>query len=87
MADRGSADFIARVREDQAFRAEVFAAEVGEDRLAFVNGEGYDLTAKELVDATSELGDDELDRVQGGSPKGWLSGSPDGVFGAPLDGC
>jgi predicted ribosomally synthesized peptide with nif11-like leader len=58
--------FIARLGEDEAFRKEVFATEVGEDRLAYVNGESFDLSAQELVDATAELTDADLNAVQGG---------------------
>jgi predicted ribosomally synthesized peptide with nif11-like leader len=58
--------FITRLDEDEAFRKEVFATEVGEDRLAYVNGEGFDLTAQDLVDATARLTDADLNTVQGG---------------------
>lgn len=67
MTEQGLNDFIARMGNDEAFRKEVLASEVGEDRLAYVNGEGFDVTAQELVDATSQLADAELDAVQGGS--------------------
>jgi predicted ribosomally synthesized peptide with nif11-like leader len=67
MKDQGVNDFIARMEKDEAFRKEVLASEVGEDRLAYVNGEGFDVTAQELVDATSQLADAELDAVHGGS--------------------
>ena len=86
MTELGLTDFIARMESDPAFHDEVLAAEVGEDRLAFVNGEGFALSAQELVDATSELGDEELDAVQGG----WLSNTvifKPGGGGGPLDGC
>jgi len=66
MPEQGVAEFVARMKTDRAFREEVFAAEVGEDRLAFVNGGGYDLTAQELVDVTAELSDEQLSEVTGG---------------------
>jgi predicted ribosomally synthesized peptide with nif11-like leader len=66
MAGHGVEEFSARLKTDPAFRAEVSAAEVGEDRLAFVNGAGYDVSAQELVDAMSALADADLDGVQGG---------------------
>lgn len=74
MTGLGPTDFVARMRTDQAFRAQVLAAEVGEDRLAYVNGEGYDMTAQQLVDATAELSDEELDDVAGGEIGGLNNG-------------
>jgi predicted ribosomally synthesized peptide with nif11-like leader len=86
MTELGLTDFIARMKSDQAFQSEVLAAEVGEDRLTFVNGAGYDLCAQDPVDATSELGDEELDRVQGGSFNSVVVFDPAGG-GGPLEGC
>ena len=67
MSDQAAGDFVARMQTDEAFRAEVLAAEVGEDRLAFVNGAGYDITAQDLVDATATLSDADLAEVHGGT--------------------
>ncbi len=69
MSEQAGGDFVARMNADESFRAEVLATEVGEDRLAFVNGAGYDVTAQELVDTTSAVADGQLDGVTGG----WLS--------------
>lgn len=66
MTEEAMKELVVRMRTDEAFRGEVLAAEVGEDRLAFVTGAGYDCTAQELVDVTSALADDELDDVAGG---------------------
>jgi predicted ribosomally synthesized peptide with nif11-like leader len=66
MTEEAADRFIARLDKDEAFRKEVFATEVGEDRLAYVTGEGFGLTAQELVDATAQLTDADLSSVQGG---------------------
>jgi predicted ribosomally synthesized peptide with nif11-like leader len=66
MSGAGAGDFVARMKADEAFRREVLAAEEGEDRLAFVNGQGYEVTAQELVDVTAELTDEQLSGVTGG---------------------
>ena len=67
MTEQAVGAFVARMHEDESFRAEVLATEVGEDRLAFVNGAGYDITAQDLVDTTSALSDEDLAGVHGGT--------------------
>ena len=65
MSRDGAAAFIARLRDDEAFRDEVMAAE-GEERWKIVTGAGFDCTPDEVAGVRERLTDDELGQVVAG---------------------
>ncbi len=58
--------FLDRIRNDDDFRNQVGERESPEQRMEFVQSEGFDFTREELDEVQSELGDMELDAVAGG---------------------
>ena len=57
---------VERMKTDEEFAERVRGAESKEDRCAIVKAEGYDFTEEEIKAVSSELSDEELDRVAGG---------------------
>ena len=59
--------FFERVQSDETFRRTVGEKSSIEERMAFVKAAGFDFTNDELKSVQSELSDDDLDQVAGGS--------------------
>ncbi len=66
--------FVERMNTDEDFRKEVGEKSSPEDRMNFVNDNGFDFTKEELEQVKSELGEEELSKIAGGYVDG--SGSP-----------
>jgi predicted ribosomally synthesized peptide with nif11-like leader len=63
--------FLERVKNDEDFRNSVGEITTTEERMEFVKKAGFDFTKEEIEKFTSELSDEELDKVSGGSE--WFS--------------
>jgi len=59
--------YVERLASDQAFASRVAATQSREERAELAKSEGFDFTAEELAGVTSELSDEELDAVAGGT--------------------
>ena len=58
--------FLERVEDDEDFRKSVGEIATTEQRMEFVKGAGFDFTKEEIVKLTSELSDEQLEKVHGG---------------------
>jgi predicted ribosomally synthesized peptide with nif11-like leader len=65
MSQADAAAFIARLKDDEAFRGEVMAAE-GEERWRIVTDAGFDCTPDEVSTERERLTDDELGEIDAG---------------------
>lgn len=59
--------YVERVKRDEEFASRVSSASSKEERAIIAKSEGYDFTPEELSKVTSELSDEELEAVSGGS--------------------
>ena len=59
--------FIKRMETDPAFRAKVLAVGDGKERMKLINAEGFDCTAKEIGSLATELSEDQLGKISGGT--------------------
>jgi predicted ribosomally synthesized peptide with nif11-like leader len=71
--------FFERVKNDEDFRNSVGENTTTEERVEFVKKAGFDFTKEEIEKHTSELSEEELDKVSGG---GWFRS--EGCGGAHL---
>ena len=61
--------FLERVRNDEDFRKNVGEIATVKQRMEYVKRAGFEFSKQELDNVTSELTDEELDAVAGGSWK------------------
>ena len=59
--------FLERVQNDEDFRKELEAQTSKDERMKFAKAQGFDFTKEEIESLTSELSDEEMDGVSGGS--------------------
>lgn len=59
--------FMDRMKSDEEFAKKVNGCKDAEARLALARSEGYTFTKEEISQVKSELSDEELDQVAGGS--------------------
>ncbi len=57
--------FMERMKTDGDFKKEVGEKSSGEDRMQFVKANGFDFSKEEFEQVTSELGEDELEKLKG----------------------
>ena len=86
MSKESAMEFLAKVDSDEEFKKEIAAAKNDDARWEIVKGAGFDFTRGDLRDAIqektgSELTDDELDHVTGGSVA--MAAVSTGAVGAP----
>ena len=75
MSKEKALEFVQKMKEDDAFRAEVIQLGEDQDLTDFIRDKGYDFTTEELAEARSEIegsaiADSELNQVAGG----WCEG-------------
>ena len=58
--------FLERVENDEDFRNSVGEIATTEQRMEFVKKAGFDFTKEEIEKLTSELSDEQLEKVHGG---------------------
>ena len=59
-------DFLERVKNDEGLLRKLSGAQSGEGRLEIAKAEGFEFTKEEMLQAQSEINDDELASVSGG---------------------
>ena len=59
--------FVEKVKKNEDFRKKVNACKGNEARKAFAQKEGFNFTVQEIKEVTSELGEDDLNRIGAGS--------------------
>ncbi len=57
--------FMERMKTDGDFKKEVGEKSSPEDRMQFVKANGFDFSKEEFEQVTSELGEDELEKLKG----------------------
>ncbi|MFC1679842.1 Nif11-like leader peptide family natural product precursor [Elusimicrobiota bacterium] len=62
--------FIDRIKTDEEFAKKVAACKDAETRMALATAEGFEFTAEQIKDASSELSEEDLRGVDGG---GWFA--------------
>ena len=59
--------FLKKIQEDEDFKKKLGETDTVEQRMEYTKAAGFDFTKKELDMVQSELDDDDLDAVAGGS--------------------
>ena len=68
MSIENAKGFVGRMKDDEDFRKSVGEPGTAEERMAYVKKAGFEFTIGELEEVSTELRDDELNHVSGGSP-------------------
>lgn len=66
MSIESAKKFMERMKTDEEFAQKITDCNGKEARMEAVKAEGFDFTPEELVEVSSELGNDDLDQVAGG---------------------
>lgn len=64
-------EFLEKVKTDEEFRNKIGSIESKEERVKFIEGEGYDFTEEEFNQVQKELSPDVLDEAAGGAHCGF----------------
>ncbi len=59
--------YLERIKNDEDFKKEVGEKSSPEDRMKFIKDNGFDFSKEEFEQVKSELSDDELEKIGGGS--------------------
>jgi predicted ribosomally synthesized peptide with nif11-like leader len=73
MSQTAAMAFIERMKKDEAFKTKILAVSNLDARIKLIQSEGFDCTADELLSFASELSDDQVAAVAGGSGTGRLT--------------
>lgn len=59
--------FLKKMKTEEAFAAKVSEIKSKEERIQFARESGFDFSAEEIKEVSSELDDDDLDQIAGGA--------------------
>ncbi|MBW4055852.1 MAG: Nif11-like leader peptide family natural product precursor [Proteobacteria bacterium] len=59
--------FLERMGADETFRTKIMALENANERIKLINAEGFDCTIEEIGEQATEISEEELAMVVGGS--------------------
>lgn len=76
MSVQNAKDFLKKYSNDGDFKSKLEAAASDDDRKKMVKAAGFDFTQaelKEVMGASAELSDDDLEKVAGGNAPEWVA--------------
>lgn len=71
MSVESARDFLKRLKDDEAFKSKISTIADKEERIKFVESEGFDFTEEEFNQVRKELSPEALDQAAGGGHCGF----------------